>query len=126
MRLFANFRGILSAIIVALLVTTAVSGECVACGIGLAASAQPGRCCDPDGNCKTAPLKAPPARCFNVHVGDFAVMELTVLVLSVFPTADLSRLISPEPVLLSGTPAIVLAADYSPPELHILNSALLI
>jgi len=125
MRLFAKFRGVLSAIIVALLVTTAVSSECVACGIGLASSAQPGRCCDPDGNCKTAPLKAPPARCFNAHAGDFALVELTVLVRFVLPTADLSRLIIPEPVLHSGTPAIVLA-DYSPPEPHILNSALLI
>jgi hypothetical protein len=78
MRLFAKFRGVLSAIIVALLVTTAVSSECVACGIGLASSAQPGRCCDPDGNCKASPLTA---------TAISAVVELTVLVRSVLPTA---------------------------------------
>lgn len=129
MRLYAQLRSVLSALIVGLLIAAAISGECVACGIGvgssLQAAPQSGACCEPDGHCKASPHKVPPAPCLKAHSNDVAMVEQPVQVHPVLPPAGFVTLASTEPVRQSETP-IFLLDDYCPTGLHILYAALLI
>jgi hypothetical protein len=121
---FAKMRSVLTAVVVALLIVAAVSGECIACGIGLAASLQAGGCCERAGQCKAPPHKNSP-RCVKEQSAEFVVVDQLGQVPPVLPPADFCTGSSTE----SGQNAVILVAfraDYSPPELPILHSALLL
>jgi hypothetical protein len=124
MCLYAQLRSVLTAFIGALLIATVLFGECVDCGRDLAASPQSGECCNPDGHCKASPHRNS-SRCVKEQSTDFVVVDQLGQVAPVLPPADFCTFSSTE----SAQNAVILSTfhtDYSPPEHHILNSALLI
>jgi hypothetical protein len=121
---FAKTRSVLTAVLAALLIVAAVSGECVACGTAMAASAQSGDCCNPNGHCKASPYKDS-SRCVNERPADFVVGDQLGQVAPVLPDAEFCAFFSPESAP-NGAILLAFHADYSPPEHHILHSALLI
>jgi len=124
MRFYAQLRSVLSAVVATMLIAAVVAGGCVDCGNGLGRRAQSGGCCNPDGQCKTSPHKIPPG-CVEVHSSDVAVMEQVWQVPTVLPPAGFYTLASTES-FRPPEPRTAFHADYRPPEVHILNSALLI
>jgi len=124
MRLYAHLRSVFSALVGVLLISAVLSGECVACGMDVADSPQSGGCCNPDGNCKASHHKVPPVRCVKGYSSDFAVVEQVGQVVPVLPPADFCTLSSTESA--PNAAILVVHADYSPPEHHILHAALLI
>ena len=124
MGFFAKTRSVLTAVVVALLIVAAISGECIACGIGLAASLQAGGCCERAGQCKAPPHKNSP-RCVKEQSAEFVVVNQSGQVPPVLPDADFLTFSSTESAP-NASILVVFNADFSPPEHHILNSALLI
>ena len=119
-----QLRRVLSAVVLSLFLAALVSSECVACGIGVSATLQAGGCCEHDGQCKASPRKIP-LRCVKTHSGDVALIEQPVLVHPVLPPVGPSLLARTEAVRHSEILSVP-AEDYSPPDLIILHSALLI
>jgi hypothetical protein len=124
MRLFIHLRGALSGLLVLLLVTALASGECVACGTSAAVSAQSGGCCNPDGHCKASPHKSSP-RCVKEQSAEFVVVNQLGQIAPVLPPADFCTVSTTESAPNAAI-LVVFHTDFSPPEHHILNSALLI
>jgi hypothetical protein len=124
MCLFAKLRSVLTAVVVALLIVATVSGECIACGIGLAASLQAGGCCERAGQCKAPPHKNSP-RCVKEQSAEFVVADQLGQVPPVLPPDDFCTLSSTESAPNEAI-LVVFQADFSPPARHLLHSALLI
>ena len=123
MRLYAQLRGVLSVLVVALLIVAVVSGECFACKAGVGRSVHAGGCCDPDGQCNSSPV--PSSRCVQASPTDAAVTEQAERVTSV-ASAMLVRLAEDVNLLRHpDRPPVKLAVSY-PPDLPVLHSALLI
>ncbi len=115
MRLGTQFRAVFSTISLVLLMWTLVSGECAACGVGVAASLQNGGCCEPDGQCKASHDKVPPPRCVKGHASDFAEVHQ---VLGIQPLALIVNDLTHSTVYfirVDNAPAIALSN--SPPDL---------
>jgi hypothetical protein len=118
-----QFRTLLSALSLGLLLVTLVSAESIPCGTGI--STESGGCCNPDGSCKTSPDNDPPACCLKAGGND--------VVAAAQPTSErpvVADVLADGPT--SAVPArqparnFVALAHYSPPDLYLLNSALLI
>ncbi len=108
-------RSLLSALTAIMLVTVLVGGDCASCELG-------GGCCTSQGHCKS-PHKAPPAQCLKAHV-DGALVEQAA---QVHP--DIVDFQAPqpiEPVFQENASPAPSPTGYSPPDLCILNSALLV
>ncbi|HYL76410.1 MAG TPA: hypothetical protein VEU96_19515 [Bryobacteraceae bacterium] len=115
-------RSLWSALTAIMLVTALVGGDCVSCGTGGASSSGSGGCCSAQGHCR-APHKAPPAQCLKAHV-DGALVEQAAQV-----QPDIVNFHAPqatEPVFQENASPAPSPTGYSPPDLCILNSALLV
>jgi hypothetical protein len=123
MRLFIQLRSILSTLLAVLLIAALASGECTACGTAGAASAQSGDCCNPNGHCKASPHQHS-TRCVKEQSIDFVVVDQLGQVAPVLPPDDFGTPSSRESAPNAAIPFVF--HDFSPPEHHILNSALLI
>ena len=123
MRLHVQLRSVLSALVVALLIASVVSGECFACKAGVGRSVHAGGCCDPDGQCNSSPV--PSSRCAQASPTEAAVAEQAERVTSV-ASAIVVCLAQDVNLLRHADRPPVKLTDSSPPDLPVLHSALLI
>ena len=118
-----QWRTLLSAVAIGVLILALFSAQGYACGIGQPSHSRD--CCTSDGNCKADSDNDGSSCCLRARTADFVALEQSSHERAA--TADAVR--TPVPILVAiaaaPSPSATLAR-YSPPDIYLLNSAFLI
>jgi hypothetical protein len=115
-------RSLMSALTVVALILALATTECVACGTQAKVSAGAAPCCNPDGHCKGAVGSTRP--CLESHAQTPALVEQTIHLVPAAGHFNLDAVqLAVSQYRQAELPPI---AQYSPPYLYLLHSAILI